>query len=60
MSLYVACVTSVLLHAAGVATVAREVENAMNGNNPYVSKKDDYLGKARQLVFNLKKNDQLR
>lgn len=44
----------------GVATVAREVENAMNGNNPYVSKKDDYLGKARQLVFNLKKNDQLR
>ncbi|CBJ32824.1 conserved unknown protein [Ectocarpus siliculosus] len=42
------------------ARVAKGVECAMNENNPYLSKKASYLDKARQLVFNLKKNDQLR
>lgn len=32
----------------------------MDANSPYTSRKEDYLGKARQLVFNLKKNDELR
>lgn len=45
---------------SAAAHVAKEVECAMDANSPYYSKKDDYLGKARQLVFNLKKNDQLR
>ncbi|CAB1116840.1 unnamed protein product [Ectocarpus sp. CCAP 1310/34] len=42
------------------ARVAKGVECAMNENDPYLSKKATYLDKARQLVFNLKKNDQLR
>ncbi|CAM9631609.1 unnamed protein product, partial [Ectocarpus sp. 13 AM-2016] len=42
------------------ARVAKGVECAMNENDPYLSKKASYLDKARQLVFNLKKNDQLR
>ncbi|CAM9134683.1 unnamed protein product [Ectocarpus sp. 12 AP-2014] len=42
------------------ARVAKGVECAMNENNPFLSKKASYLDKARQLVFNLKKNDQLR
>ena len=45
---------------SAAAHVAKEVECAMDLNTPYFSKKEDYLGKARQLVFNLKKNDQLR
>ena len=43
-----------------IARVAVEVERAMDANSPYTSRKEDYLGKARQLVFNLKKNDELR
>ncbi|CAM9634969.1 unnamed protein product [Pylaiella littoralis] len=42
------------------AHVAKNVECAMDAKSPYFYKKEDYLGKARQLVFNLKKNDQLR
>lgn len=45
---------------AAAARVATYVECAMDGNNPYARKKDDYLAKARQLAFNLKKNEQLR
>lgn len=45
---------------SATARVAKGVECAMNENNPYLSKKASYLDKARQLVFNLKKNDQLR
>eukprot|EP00904_Undaria_pinnatifida_P001037 jgi/Undpi1/10934/HiC_scaffold_3.g01460.m1 len=43
-----------------VAKVSKDVEWAMNENSPYLRKKDDYLAKARQLAFNLKKNEQLR
>ncbi|CAM9647741.1 unnamed protein product [Laminaria digitata] len=43
-----------------VARVAKEVECAMDDNNPYLRKKDGYLAKVRQLAFNLKKNEQLR
>lgn len=46
-------------HAAA-ARVATDVECAMDDNTPYARKKDDYLAKARQLAFNLKKNEQLR
>lgn len=42
------------------ARVATDVECAMDDNTPYLRKKDDYLAKARQLAFNLKKNEQLR
>ena len=45
---------------AAVAKVSKDVEWAMNENSPYLRKKDDYLAKARQLAFNLKKNEQLR
>lgn len=50
----------VCLCLAATARVAKGVECAMNENIPYLSKKSSYLDKARQLVFNLKKNDQLR
>lgn len=45
---------------AAAARVATDVECAMDDNTPYLRKKDDYLAKARQLAFNLKKNEQLR
>lgn len=45
---------------AAAARVATDVECAMDDNTPYARKKDDYLAKARQLAFNLKKNEQLR
>jgi len=48
------------IHRSAAAHVAKGVECAMDTNNPYFTQKEDYLGKARQLVFNLKKNDQLR
>ena len=51
---------SLLTIIPAAAHVAKEVECAMDVNSPYFSKKQSYLDKARQLVFNLKKNDQLR
>lgn len=54
------CLTIVPRCDAATAHVAKSVECATDTKSPYFSKKDDYLGKIRQLVFNLKKNDQLR
>lgn len=51
---------AVLPLVEAIASVARDVEAAIENNMPFASKKEDYLAKARQLVFNLKKNDQLR